>query len=321
MTVAHDSAQPWHHGIPVSAKGPIAAGVATLVLWFGCFGVWAALAPLDGAVIASGAFVATGQNKLVQHLEGGIIRDLVVKEGDVVDLNQVLVRMDDTAAKAKLRRLVLKNYRLNTMRSRLEAEMREMDTFEAPAALLANGADPEIEFILDRQRVELQARRSSLKNEEQVLMKEIVGLEETIRGYEAQVDSVKKRMALFEEELKDKNTLLNLQLVRKTEVLALRRSEAGLVGDLGELMGRIADANERTARASQRIAALHSAAIQKAAQELRETETEFDDIQEQIRAAKDVVERVEVRSPVRGVVVKRNFHTAGGVVCPGAVII
>ena len=78
------------------------------LLWVGCFGVWAGLAPLSGAVVASGTFVATGQNKLVQHLEGGIIRDLLVKEGDRVEPNQVLVRMDETAAKAKLRRLVLR---------------------------------------------------------------------------------------------------------------------------------------------------------------------------------------------------------------------
>ena len=109
--------------------------------------------------------------------------------------------------------------------------------------------------------------------------------------------------------------------MRKTEVLALQRAEAGLAGDLGELIGRIADANERIARAEQQIAHLHSAAMQKTVEELRETETELDDVHEQIRAAQDVVERVEVRAPVRGIVVKLHFHTAGGVVAPGAIIL
>jgi HlyD family secretion protein len=128
-------------------------------------------------------------------------------------------------------------------------------------------------------------------------------------------------MALFAEELKDKDTLLDRQLVRKTEVLTLRRAEASLGGELGEYMGRIADSKERIARANERIAHLHSAAIQDAVKELRETETELDDVEEQIRAAQDVVQRIEVRAPVRGVVVKRNFHTPGGVVAPGAVIL
>jgi HlyD family type I secretion membrane fusion protein len=115
--------------------------------------------------------------------------------------------------------------------------------------------------------------------------------------------------------------LLDRQLVRKTEVLALRRSEAGLSGELGETMGRIADSNERVARAEQQVTQIRSAAIQKSVEELRETEGELDDIQEQIRAAQDILKRTEIRSPVRGVIVKLHQHTNGGVVAPGAVIL
>lgn len=321
MTAEQNSMQQWSRGVPLSARWPTIAGLVILALWVGCFGVWAGLAPLSGAVVASGTFVATGQNKLIQHFEGGIIRDLLAKEGDLVEPDQVLVRLDETAAKAKLRRLVLRQYRLLTMKARLETEMREGDVLEMPPPLVSSAADPEVKAIFERQRTELEARRASLAAEELVLRKEIAGLEESIAGYAAQVKSTEQRLALFTEELKDKNMLLERQLARKTEVLTLRRAEAGLAGDLGELTGRIADAKERIARASQRIAHLHSAAIQKAVQELRETETEFDDVLEQTRAAQDVVERIEVRSPVRGIVVKQNFHTTGGVVGPGAVIL
>ena len=142
-----------------------------------------------------------------------------------------------------------------------------------------------------------------------------------MRGYQAQVQSTKDRIALFAEELKDKDSLLGQQLVRKSDVLALRRSEASLGGDLGEFLGRIADSRERIAQANERIAQLHSTALRDAIKELRETETDLDDVEEQIRAAQDVVDRVDVRSPVRGIVVKSNFHTPGGVVSPGAVIL
>jgi HlyD family secretion protein len=128
-------------------------------------------------------------------------------------------------------------------------------------------------------------------------------------------------LALFDEELKDKNTLLDRQLVRKTEILDLQRSEASLAGELGELLGRIGDAKDRMARAEQQIAQLYAEAVQKAVEELRQTESDLDDVQEQIRAAKDVVERTEVRAPVRGVVVKLNRHTPGGVIAPGEVIL
>jgi HlyD family type I secretion membrane fusion protein len=229
--------------------------------------------------------------------------------------------MDDTAANAKLRRLVLKKHRLLAMKARLEAEMSSSDHIETPVAFSESAHDPEIKAILERQRAELWARRASLMTEESVLVKQIAGLEESIRGYQAQVQSTKERIALFAEELKDKNSLLGQQLVRKSDVLALRRSEAGLGGDLGEYLGRIADAKERIAQANERIAQLHATALRDATKELRETEADLDDVEEQIRAAQDVVDRIDVRSPVRGIVVKKNFHTPGGVVSPGAVIL
>lgn len=321
MRAEKDSTGEWYRGVPLSAKWPIFTGLAILVVWLGFFGVWAGVAPLNSAVVASGTFVATGQNKLVQHFEGGIIREIAVKDGDVVEANQVLVRMDDTAANSKLRRLELKKYRLLAMKARLQAEMSASETIETPAAFSESERDPEIKAILERQRAELRARRASLVSEESVLVKQIAGLEESIRGYQAQVQSTQERIALFAEELKDKNSLLGQQLVRKSDVLALRRSEASLGGELGEYLGRIADSKERIAQANERIAQLHAAAFRDAIKELRETEADLDDVEEQIRAARDVVNRVEVRSPVRGVVVKKNFHTPGGVVAPGAVIL
>jgi HlyD family type I secretion membrane fusion protein len=321
MRAEKDGIGEWYRGVPLSARWPIFAGLAMLVVWLGCFGVWAGVAPLNSAVVAAGTFVATGQNKLVQHFEGGIIREIAVKDGDLVQANQVLVRMDDTAANAKLRRLVLKKYRLLAMKARLEAEMNASETIETPAALSQSARDPEIKAILERQRAELRARRASLATEESVLVKQIAGLEESIRGYQAQVKSTKERIALFAEELSDKNSLLGQQLVRKSDVLALRRSEASLGGELGEYLGRIADSNQRIAQANERIVQLHSTALRDAIKELRETEAELDDVEEQTRAVQDVVDRVDVRSPVRGIVLKRHFHTPGGVVSPGAVIV
>jgi HlyD family secretion protein len=279
------------------------------------------MAPLEGAVVASGSFVATGQNKQVQHLEGGIIREMLVNEGDLVEANQPLLRLDDTAVKAKLRSLILRQYRLIAMTARLEAEIHSFDKMELPAALAEQASDPEVKPILQGQEAELTARRTTLLAQEEVLRREISGLQETIRGYKSQVDSNHTRLALFDEELKDKSSLLDRQLIKKTEILDLQRAEASLSGELGDLLGRIGDAKDRIARADQEIAQFHSAAIEKAVEELRQTESDLDDVKEQIRASRDVVERTEIRAPVRGIVVKLNRHTPGGVVGPGDVIL
>src|SRR5690348_6276145 len=101
----------WQRDVPKSPRRATVLGIAVLFLGVLLFLVWASLAPLNGAVVAVGSFVATGQNKQVQHLEGGIVRDLLVNEGDLVEAGQTLVELDETPARSSLRRLVLKKYR------------------------------------------------------------------------------------------------------------------------------------------------------------------------------------------------------------------
>jgi HlyD family type I secretion membrane fusion protein len=309
----------WHRSVPSGTRGPILLGAAVLLICLGGFGVWAAVAPLDGAVVVSGSFVATGQNKQVQHLEGGIIREVLVQEGQLVEADQPLVRLDETSALTKLRRLVVRRHRLVIMKARLEAEISGRPSFDLPAE--AKGDDAEVAAIVAGQKMELAARRARLLDEEQVLKKEIAGLQESITGLHSQIAATNSRLGLFAEELKDKTELLNRQLVRKTDVLAMRRAEAGLAGEQASLQARLADSRERISRAEQQIAQLRSAAMQKAIEELRATDTELDDVREQANAALDVAERSEVRAPVRGIVVKLNHHTRGGVVAAGAVIL
>jgi HlyD family type I secretion membrane fusion protein len=321
MTTAATPLDAWQRHVPEGIGRPTLAGLVILAACVLGFGSWAALAPLDGAVVASGSFVATGQNKQIQHLEGGIIRDMLVREGDLVDAGQTVVVLDDTPARAKLRRLILREYRLLTAQARLEAQIDGRDDFALPQQLAGNTHDPEVAQIYARQRMELKARRQNSADEEQVLRKEVAALGESIGGYEAQAAAVEQRLKLFSEELADKQTLLDRQLARKTEVMALRRAEADLIGSRGELLGRIADSRQRIARAEQQISELRSATMQKAVEELRETESELDDVREQIGASRDVLERVNIRAPERGVIVRVNYHTRSAVVAPGAVIL
>jgi len=312
----------WHRDVQHSARGPIAIGALILLIWALGFGVWAATAPLASAVVSSGSFVATGQNKQVQHLEGGIIRELLVKEGDMVEANQPLVRLDDTVAQSKLRRLVTRLSRLSATAARLRAEISSSEQIQLlPAQADEMTRDPEVRSIVQAQQDELIARRRSLANQEEVLRREIAGLKQSIRGYETQMRANRDRLALFSEELQDKSPLMDQQLIKKSEILALQRSERGLAGELGDLLGRSGDATERIARAEQQIAQLRLAAVERASGDLRGTEAELDDLREQILAAQDVVRRTDVRAPVRGIVVKLNQYTTGGVVATGGAIL
>ncbi len=311
----------WHRDVPRTSKHLGILGFGILLVLTAGFGTWAGYAPLEGAVVTSGTFVATGQNKQVQHFEGGIVQQVAVKEGDIVEQGQILLRLEETAARARLMRLVVRRFRLLAIRARLEAEIDGSAEIPLPPQLASSNITPEVRDVIARQEIEFEARRNKSHSEKEVLLKEIAGLRETIVGYQARVNATEERLELFREELKDKSILLARQLARKTDVLTIRRAEVGLTGELGELVGRIADAKERIARAEQQIISLQSAAAQSAVEELRKTETELDDVTEQLRAAEDVVKRVEVRSPVRGAVVKLNYNTSGGVISPGAVIL
>ena len=222
MTSPSPSIDEWHRGVPAGVRKPILIGAAILLLCVGGFGVWAPFAPLEGAVVVSGSFVATGQNKHVQHLEGGILREVLVKEGDLVEAGQPLLRLDATAASTKLRRLVLQE----PPPAHHEGAARGRDRWPGhalrmPAELAADAARTlKSAGIFDRQVTELQARRAEAATEEEVLRKEIAGLQESIGGYTAQAKSTRQRLALFAEELKDKQQLLAQQLARRTEILA-----------------------------------------------------------------------------------------------------
>lgn len=310
----------WHNRVPASARTQIILGAAIVLTCFFGFGAWALYAPLDGAVVATGTFVATGQNKQVQHLEGGILKEILVSEGDIVSPGQVIARLDEIAPKAKLRRLIVRRNRLLMTRSRLEAQISSRADLKIPEALATRMSDPEVASLIERQRGALAAERTKIAAEKRVLSKEIDGLKQSIIGYESQVDAAERKMGYFKEELADKEKLLARQLTRKTEVLAVRRAEAELAGTIGGLSGRIADARERIARAEQKIATLDAVVIQKAVEDLRSTEADLDDIVEQIHAMQDVVDRTEVRAPVRGAVVKINHHT-GAVISPGGTLL
>ncbi len=311
----------WHRGVSRGFRWPAVLGFSILLIGGLGFGTWAAVAPLDGAVVASGTFVVTGQNKQIQHLEGGIVHSVLVREGQLVDAGQTLIRIDDTAARARLRRLNLRHHRLLLLQAGLDAELHGKDLLVMPPKLAGLGKGPEIALIFNRQQAELAARRVKSDGDQEVLRREIASIEESIGGFRALELAARTRVTLFNDEIEGKMALIDQGLVRKSDLLSLRRAQAGTLGDAGELTGRIADARARVGRAMQEIVQVKSTNLQKVGEELRQTESEIDDVEEQIRAAEDIVNRTDVRAPVPGIVVKMNYHTTGGVLSPGAVIL
>ncbi|MEO1066282.1 MAG: HlyD family type I secretion periplasmic adaptor subunit [Pseudomonadota bacterium] len=311
---ANDNGQEWYASIPRSGKWPTIGGILVLLMTFGGFGVWASTAPVAGAVISSGTFVANGQNKIIQHLEGGIIREILVKEGDIVEEGQPLIKLDETAAKANLRRLILRKVRLLVTAARLKSEADHHEAIELPATISDQAKEADVRRIIISQAFAFDTRKRNLQSEIDVLERGIDALKARIEGAEAQHEAVIDQQVAFTEEVKVKKGLLRKGHVSKTEVLRLQRAQANLRGEEGRLLSDIDDSKQRIERARAQITQLRNQASQNAVDELHRIQAELDDVREQISAATDVLERVDIIAPVRGVVVRLQYHTPGGVI-------
>ncbi|ANW03755.1 HlyD family type I secretion periplasmic adaptor subunit [Bradyrhizobium icense] len=308
----------WYDSLPRSTKLPTAAGALIMAVVLMGFGVWGNMAPIAGAVVASGVFVVTGQNKIIQHLEGGMIREIFVREGDKVEAGQTLLELDDTAARAELQRLFLRRIRLTAMDARLHAEMKEEAEMTLPAEI-ANSmtSSPEVKEIVDSQKMTFTARRNNLHSDIKSINESINALEERIRGSRVQLDAVKRQIVLLDEEIVTKDKLVQAGLVRKPELMVLQRTKANLEGEVGRIMGDIGDAKERIARALEQINGVRKTAIKTAVEQMHEVRGELADVRERMLSAKSILDRVRVTAPVSGIVVKLRYHTRGGVVEAG----
>jgi HlyD family type I secretion membrane fusion protein len=306
--------QLWYASLPRSTRLPTIAGIVVMALVVGGFGVWGNTAPIAGAVVASGVFVATGQNKIIQHLEGGVIRAIHVREGDLVEQNQLLVELEDTAPRAELRRLHLRRLRLTAMDARLQAEMKEEAGIDFPSELVHAATDPEVAQILESQRLTFIARKNNLNSDIAGIQEGIEALNERLQGSKVQLDGVKRQIVLLDDEIDTKKYLLQTGLVRKPELLVLQRTKANLEGEVGRILGEIGDAKERIARSHEQINGVRKTAIKTAVEQMHEVRGELADVRERMLAAKGVLDRIRITAPVKGVVVKLRYHTKGGVV-------
>ena len=307
----------WYADVPRATRIPTLCGYAIVAISLCGFGVWAGTAPIAGAIVASGVFVATGQNKIVQHLEGGVIRDILVREGDTVSEGQPLIHLDETVPKAELSRLTLRHLRLVAIEARLQAEINDDKEVRFPEELREKVSNPDVRTIVESQRLTFEARRKNFQSEIATIREGMDGLEQRVDGTKTQLAGVKRQLSFIHEELEGKSELLKGGLIRKPEVLALQRASANLDGEIGRLTGEMGDARERIARGREQIVGVRNAAVKAAVEQLHETRAELNDLRERIQSARRVLDRIRITAPVRGVVVKLRYHTPGGVIEAG----
>ncbi|MGR3463200.1 HlyD family type I secretion periplasmic adaptor subunit [Limimaricola sp.] len=311
----------WFAEVPRSVRWHTLVGLLILTLSFGGFSAWAFRAPLAAAVIAQGSFVATGQNKIVQHFEGGIIKEILVREGDRVAAGQLLLRLDGTQAAATERELQLRQIRLEATQARLRAEEGRLEELRFPPELEAAREDFDVAGILEGQELGFRVSRTALENDLALLERSLQALEIRARGYEAQLGTHRGQLALLVEEQADKAELFARGLLRRPELLAIERAQLEARGQIGRLEAEIAEIEEVVLKHRAQIAQEIDRYREKALDELQGVQAELESIREQSRTARSIRERVDLVAPVAGTVVRLYFHTAGGVIESGRPIL
>jgi HlyD family secretion protein len=297
---------------------PIAfAGYALIAMTFGVAGVWAAVAKLDKAVIATG-FVETETNrKTVQHLEGGIVREILVKEGDHVAEGQVLFRLEQVQAEASNESLRHQLDSALALEARLIAERDGAQEISWPREFKDRLAEPTLSHILDDQIHQFQERREALEGQKNVLQSRIVQLNTEINGISIEKSSTEKQTDYINKELVGLRALAEKNLVPVTRVYAMERERTRLEGDVGRGVADIAKAQSSIAEMNIQIQELTQKFQEEVASSLLDARQKIAELRERSSVAQDVVNRLAITAPRAGTVQNLKVFTIGQVLRGG----
>ena len=291
----------WTRDLKQSIRRPARVGVVTMVVFVFGLGLWATTAPLSSAVVAHGSFVATGQNKIIQHLEGGIIAKILVNEGDKVTNGQAMVELDDTNSNADEQRLTIKQATLLATKGRLDAERNGDIEIAFPDQLEAMADNPEVAKSLAAQKTLFATRQAEFDGQRDINERQINAIRQEIVGLNAQKSSAQSQLEFLTKETETAARLLDKGLSESSRVLELRRTKAKTEGDIGQFLAEIGRAEQRILQAQLELTHLHSKMISDGAELYRETTADLSDTEQRLTAARGVLSRHIIRAPVNGV--------------------
>ncbi len=302
---------PFHEGRRISK-----IGVWLLLLAFAGLAAWAALAPLQGAIIMPGQVQVDSHRKKVRHLEGGIVKQILVRAGDRVAAGQPLIVLEDVEQRALVQVLAQQLDSLRIRAARLRAERERRDHFQLPEDLQARAGDPDIAAIAGAETALFEARRKLLLGQTELIQDEISQARDEIAGLRSQLGSIDRNIALLREELERNQVIYQKGLLPYTRILALQRAVAQKQERRGATLAQIARTRQRISELELRILGLYDSYAKEAADRLKDVEARIASLEERLRPARDALSRRVITAPIAGEVVDLRIHTPGVAVAP-----
>jgi HlyD family secretion protein len=289
-------------------------GLAVTVVLIGGVGGWAATAQLAGAVIAPGTIVVETNVKKVQHPTGGVVGEILVKEGSPVEAGQVVLRLDDTVTKATLGVVRSQLDELTARQGRLTAERDDAAAITFPAELTSRRADTTAATAVAGEERLFESRRTARTGQRSQLRERIAQMNEEIRGLAAQQAAKEAEIELIGKELVGVTDLYQKNLVSISRFTQLQRDQTRLLGERGQLIADNARARGKISETELQIIQLDQDFRTEVLKDLREAQGKIAELKERVTAAEDQLKRVELRAPQAGVVHQLSVHTVGGVI-------
>jgi HlyD family secretion protein len=297
-----------------AVRGPRRLGMIVILLFLAIFGGWGGFAPLAGGTVADGTITPFGSVRTVQHLEGGIVKRILVHDGDVVEMGTPLIEMKETLPESEVATLTDRYRARAAEAARLEAELLGNTAITFPPELLADPAAAEV--IAAESRI-MKARNDMIVARKRMLRQQMQQLEQQIIGYTAQLESSSAQLDLILQEIADKQILLDQGLSLKVEMLRLKREAAQIGGYRGEYTASIAAARQRIGEAEVELIAVDAERVEAASQRSGQIRGELAEIKQMLDARRDVLARTVLTAPVAGVVANLQIKTEGGVIGSG----
>jgi HlyD family secretion protein len=287
------------------------------LLLVGGLGGWAVVTELAGAVVATGAVVVDSNVKKVQHPTGGVVGEIMVRDGDRVRAGEVVVRLDQTVAGANLAMVSKSLDELAARQARLEAERDGAERVMFPPALVQRLAERDHAGLLLGERGLFESRRVAREGQKSQLNERVAQLREQIEGLNLQAEAKADEIKLIQDELAGVEELWRKKLVPITRVTSLKREETRLKGERGQLISNVAQAKGRISETALQILQIDQDLRSEVSTELREVQAKIAELVERQVAAEDQLKRIDIRAPQDGIVHQSIVHTVGGVIAAG----
>ncbi|MGM0452729.1 MAG: HlyD family type I secretion periplasmic adaptor subunit [Thermodesulfobacteriota bacterium] len=309
-------------GFRANPRPLIVAGLVVILVFFGGLGAWSAFLPFSGAVIAPGKVEISHERKTVQHLEGGIVKDILVREGDVVEKGQVLIKLKRTQVDASVS-MTQGQIRAKTAKAaRLRAESQMADAVKFPESLKSKSDAPEVAEVMEMEKEIFQSRRTALMGKTSLLNSQIEQLKEKTAGIQEELTAQKEIVETLKEEIRAKQALYESDYIDKAQILELKRRLAERKGRVGGLKQDLAETFKKGEELKLRIVNLQDTYKEEALAELGEIQDVIFELKEKIIPQLDAKRRLTVKAPVSGEIINMRIHSEqSGVIQAGKPIL